>query len=94
MAESDFEDGGIIDLFKESYQTLRNKKVPVYITVNDTRLARKIYPNFMDNGDGTITVIKEYSSNAVILGKEEGFTYEKPTLKDFFFGIRRSREVT
>lgn len=48
--------------------------VPVYVTVRDTRLARKIYPDFKDNGDGTITIIKEWVKE----GKFSG-TYTVPT---------------
>lgn len=31
--------------------------------VNDTRLARKMYPNYVDNGDGTVTIEVEVVDN-------------------------------
>jgi len=52
------------------------EKIPVYETVNDTKLARKMYPEFEDNNDGTITIITGYKNEEpVILSLSEGFTY-------------------
>ena len=53
-------------------------RIPEYKIVSGTRLARKMYPDFKDNKDGTITIItgyKDYKDDCVILGVEYGLTY-------------------
>lgn len=50
-------------------------RIPEYKIVSGTRLARKMYPDFKDNKDGTITIITGYKDDCVILGVESGFTY-------------------
>ena len=54
----------------------RDEEIPIYKTVIDTRLARKMYPDFKDNNDGTLTIIDGYGFEPVILGLESGFTYK------------------
>lgn len=36
--------------------------------VNDTRLARKMYPNYVDNGDGTVTIEVEVAAEMFVDG--------------------------
>jgi hypothetical protein len=36
----------------------------IFKTVNDTALARKMYPDAKDNGDGTLTIKQEYYESA------------------------------
>ena len=47
----------------------------IFKTVNDTALARKMYPDFKDNGDGTLTIKQEYyeSVKNVFHVPQEGF---------------------
>lgn len=40
-------------------------RTPIYKTVNDTRLARKMFPDFKDNGDGTLAIIDGYKENGL-----------------------------
>jgi hypothetical protein len=53
----------------------RDEEIPIYKTVNDTRLARKMFPDFTDNKDGTLRIITGYGPEPVIVGSEKGFTY-------------------
>ncbi len=59
--------------------------VPVYKTVKDTRLARKMFPDFIDNEDGTLEIIttyiedglyyQEYFSEGHIVNLGKGLTF-------------------